>query len=99
MAAAPAIPEESRLPRVWGGVPPRNPNFTGRDAILRQLHDDLQGSRRAAVLPRALHGMGGVGKSQVAIEYVHRHRGDYDLVWWIPAEGTGQILASLTELA
>ncbi|GAA2507785.1 FxSxx-COOH system tetratricopeptide repeat protein [Winogradskya humida] len=93
MAGAP------RLPRVWGGVPPRNPNFTGRDLILGRLHQDLLEAREAAVLPQALHGMGGVGKSQVAIEYVHRHSGDYDLIWWIPAEQNSQVLASLTRLA
>ena len=87
------------LPKVWGDVPQRNPNFTGRDALLEQLHNELSLSRQTAVLPQALHGMGGVGKSQVAIEYVHRHSADYDLIWWVSAEQTGQILASLTKLA
>lgn len=97
--AAPTMAATPRLPRVWGGVPPRNPNFTGRDLILERLHKDLREVREAAVLPQALHGMGGVGKSQVAVEYVHRHRGDYDLVWWIPAEQNSQVLSSLTRLA
>lgn len=97
--ATPTMADAPRLPRVWGGVPPRNPNFTGRDLILQRLHTHLQEVREAAVLPHALHGMGGVGKSQVAIEYVHRYRSDYDLVWWIPAEQNSQVLASLTRLA
>ncbi|WP_422770327.1 FxSxx-COOH system tetratricopeptide repeat protein [Plantactinospora sp. WMMC1484] len=88
-----------QLPQVWGDVPQRNPNFTGRKALLEHLHDELQTSRETAVLPQALHGMGGVGKSQVAIEYVHQHSGDYDLIWWVPSEQEGQILASLTKLA
>lgn len=89
----------NKLPQVWGDVPPRNPNFTGRDALLQQLHTQLRGSRETAVLPQALHGMGGVGKSQVAIEYVHRHSHEFDLIWWIPAEQPSQILSSLTKLA
>jgi len=43
--------------------------------------------------------MGGVGKSQVAVEYVHRHGHEFDLVWWVPAEHSAQISSSLVELA
>ena len=88
-----------RLPQVWGDVPQRNQEFTGRDELLARLHQELGAVRETAVLPEALHGMGGVGKSQLAIEYVHRHSSEYDLVWWVPAEQNGQILSSLTSLA
>ncbi|MCW2913476.1 MAG: hypothetical protein JWN52_1544 [Actinomycetia bacterium] len=85
-------------PPVWGNVPPRNISFTGRGDLLDELHARLsQGT--TAVLPEALHGMGGVGKSQIAIEYVYRHTQDYDLIWWIPAERPGQIQQGLAELA
>lgn len=83
---------------VWD-VPPKNPNFTGRDDLLTQLHQQLQRTATAAVLPNALHGMGGVGKSQIAIEYVHRHAADYEVIWWVPAEQPGQILTALAALA
>lgn len=85
-------------PAVWGNMPQRNPNFTGRTDLLVNLHKRLQ-SGTTAVLPEALHGMGGVGKSQLAIEYVYRHVTDYDLVWWIPAERPTQISQALVELA
>ncbi|MDL2075870.1 FxSxx-COOH system tetratricopeptide repeat protein [Streptomyces sp. GXMU-J15] len=86
-------------PAVWGHVPPRNPNFTGRVELLDALHRRLRKERATAVLPNALHGMGGVGKSMLAVEYVYRHLPEYDLVWWISAERTAQIALSLVELA
>ena len=72
-------------PPVWR-VPARNAVFTGRAEVLEQLHNRLVGSSVAVVAPMALHGLGGVGKSQVALEYAHRYMADYDLVWWINAE-------------
>ena len=87
-----------RVPAVWGSVPPRNPNFTGRVELLGQLRESLT-AEPTAVLPEALHGMGGVGKTQVVVEFVYRHAGDYDVVWWIPAERPAQITASMVELA
>ncbi|MFG3590514.1 FxSxx-COOH system tetratricopeptide repeat protein [Streptomyces sp. NPDC047990] len=89
-------PESSSLPRVWGGVPPRNPNFTGRADLLKLLHVHL---RQDTVLPVVIHGMGGVGKSQLAIEYAYRYQSDYDVVWWIPAEQPALINQAMVELA
>ncbi|MFD9891755.1 FxSxx-COOH system tetratricopeptide repeat protein [Amycolatopsis sp. NPDC059027] len=85
-------------PPVWGNVPPRNPNFTGRGELLDQLAKRLT-SGTTAVLPSAVHGLGGIGKTQMATEYIYRHLQDYDLVWWIDATHTTQIRAGLTELA
>ncbi|MFD9963955.1 hypothetical protein [Amycolatopsis sp. NPDC058986] len=85
-------------PPVWGNVPPRNPNFTGRGELLDQLAKRLT-SGTTAVLPSAVHGLGGIGKTQMATEYIYRHLQDYDLVWWIDAAHTTQIRAGLTELA
>lgn len=89
-------PEELRL--IWGGVPIRNPNFTGRLGLLSNLHTALQSTSQASVLPQTLHGLGGVGKTQLVVEYVYQHVDAYDVVWWIAAEQPSAVLASLTEL-
>jgi tetratricopeptide (TPR) repeat protein len=87
------------LPAIMRGVPPRNPRFIGRDDLLRRLRDQLvDSSARTALLPHALHGLGGVGKTQLAVEYVYRYAGDYDLVWWVAAEDPAQVRASFVEL-
>jgi len=83
---------------IWGDVPPRNPVFTGRDELLAQLERRLLTESMTAVLPQALHGMGGVGKSQIAIEYAYRNRSKYQLIWWIAAEQQSRILSSLVDL-
>ncbi|MFI8822661.1 FxSxx-COOH system tetratricopeptide repeat protein [Streptomyces sp. NPDC053431] len=99
----PAAPQPSRprnaVPSVWGNVPPNNPNFVGREDLLAQVREQLLTGDTSAVLPHTLHGMGGVGKSQIAIEYVYRYASDYDIVWWIPSEQPTMILTALTELA
>ncbi|MEE1740937.1 FxSxx-COOH system tetratricopeptide repeat protein [Streptomyces sp. BE147] len=87
------------VPRIWN-APPRNPGFTGRSLVLERMRDQLGGGM-AVVLPQpqTLYGLGGVGKTQVALEYVHRFMADYDLVWWISSEQPDDVVASLAELA
>jgi transcriptional regulator with XRE-family HTH domain len=75
-------------PRVWN-IPARNPGFTGRDDLLTEVREQLLAGDTAVV--QALHGMGGVGKTQLAAEYAHRFAGAYDLAWWINAEQGGLI--------
>lgn len=87
-------------PTVWGGeIPLRNPGFVGRTELLEQLHSQLDQPGTTAVLPEALHGLGGVGKTQTVVEYIYRHAADYDLIWWLSAERLTQIRAGFVELA
>lgn len=87
------------VPKVWN-VRPRHAWFTGRTSVLDQLRDRLRGDTHSARrLPQVLYGLGGVGKTQVAREYAHRFRADYDLVWWVEAEQPDRVVSSLAELA
>ena len=78
------------IPPIWN-VPARNADFTGRGATLELLRDKLAGGGRAVVVAQALYGLGGVGKTQLALEYAHRFMADYDLVWWVPSERAEEI--------
>jgi tetratricopeptide (TPR) repeat protein len=89
----------ARRPAIFR-VPPRNPHFTGRSDLLARLRRDLaETSTGAVVQASAVHGLGGVGKTQLAIEYAHRYASDYDLVWWLPAEEPVAIGGRLAALA
>ena len=70
----------------WWNVPhPRNLNFTGREAILAQIEAALAAGTPAA-LTQAIAGLGGVGKTQTAVEYAYRHRDQYRAVLWVQAD-------------
>ncbi|WP_026119750.1 FxSxx-COOH system tetratricopeptide repeat protein [Nocardiopsis ganjiahuensis] len=98
---------ENRFPEVWGRVPPRHKNFTGRAELISELRAGLLGRGAAAFprspegppVPRTLQGYGGVGKTLTAVEYAHRYRNEYDLVWWVMADQPGLVDSSLAHLA
>jgi tetratricopeptide (TPR) repeat protein len=73
--------------------------FTGREAQLVALHDQLTSQGAATLVPTAaLYGMGGVGKTQLALAYAQRYREDYELGWWVPAESELGMLTALADL-
>ncbi len=68
---------------MWN-IPARNPWFTGRDELLTAVRERLLAGDNAVV--QAFQGMGGVGKTQLAVEYAHRFADSYDLAWWVNSE-------------
>jgi len=88
----------------------RNLHFTGRDDLLAQLTGQLSlehpaetpRARRAILSqPQAIKGLGGIGKTQIALEYAYRSRqqGRYTHTFWINAANEEAILTSFQALA
>ena len=86
------------LPPVWNVSHHRNPNFTGREDILSELRLALASGEPAA-WKQAAFGMGGVGKTQLALEYIYRHKPDYRVIWWIHSEEPSAMAADYASLA
>jgi hypothetical protein len=91
-------PRPRSTPAVWN-LPGRNPAFTGRNQLLESLWESLLDGNRTGTRPVALHGLGGIGKTQIALEYAHRYMTDYDLVWWVSAAQRDLINPALAGLA
>ena len=78
----------------------RNPFFTGREELLekirQKMHDDqLKGYKHRI----ALYGLGGVGKTQISLEYCFLYKDDYDYLFWLSAVDQQRLLLSFREIA
>jgi tetratricopeptide (TPR) repeat protein len=88
------------LPSVWNVPHLRNPYFTGREDLLSDLRSALtSGSAASLTCPQALHGLGGVGKTQLALEYTYRYAGEYDYIWWLSSEDPAALAGHYAALA
>lgn len=88
------------LPTLWSIPYRRNPFFTGREEVLNSLHRTLQAENVVALSqPQGITGLGGIGKTQTVLEYAYRYRDDYDAVFWVRADSTAALTASLIGLA
>src|SRR5947209_12723446 len=78
----------------------RNPFFLGREEVLARLRRQLQaGQAKAFSQPQAICGLGGVGKTQVALEYAYRHAQDYQAIFWTRADSRDTLVAGLLGIA
>src|SRR5581483_2324063 len=96
VTSAPRFP--GALPEIWNIKHHRNPNFTGREEELKALRASLLAGETAALV-QAITGLGGVGKTQLALEYAYRHGADYDAVWWVRSEDPLTLAGDFANLA
>ena len=97
-------PAPQGLSMHWMGPHSRNRDFYGRDEILRQLEQELtldqrETSSSPGVRSFALCGLGGIGKTQTAVEYAYSRRHLYDVVFWMQADGVSKLNQSFALLA
>jgi nucleoside phosphorylase/tetratricopeptide (TPR) repeat protein len=86
--------------QVWTIPRRRDPDFVGRSAELAALEKALAATGRSALTqPASVHGLGGVGKSLLAVEFAYRHADDYDAVLWLAAENPTTLAAGFADLA
>ncbi|WP_326943685.1 FxSxx-COOH system tetratricopeptide repeat protein [Amycolatopsis sp. NBC_01307] len=80
--------------------PPRYPArlFIGRDGVLAEMEELLQQKGSGLAIGPALHGLGGVGKTELAIQFTYLHQNMYNPVWWVNADTAENVTAGLAAL-
>src|SRR3990170_1038191 len=85
---------------LWNVPYPRNPFFTGREEVLEQLRKVLATSKTAALSqPQAICGLGGIGKTQTAVEYAYRYRDKYDTVLWAKGDSVESLISDFVAIS
>ncbi|KAI3336292.1 kinesin light chain [Xylariaceae sp. AK1471] len=76
---------------------PEIERFVAREQELAEMQETLRtdGSRRVVVL----HGLGGIGKTQLAIAYAKRFRDNYSAVFWLNIEDENTLKQSFVNMA
>ena len=75
------------------------PDFAGRQQLLDRLRQQLTPAAGTERLPVVLTGIGGVGKTQLAVEHAHAHRDVLDVIWTIRADTPALMVQDLADLA
>jgi hypothetical protein len=79
---------------------PRNPFFLGREDELTLVHQHLHTRHPTALhQPQAISGLGGIGKTQLVLEYAYRYVQDYQAVSWTRAESVDALISSYAAIA
>jgi len=85
---------------IWNIPYQRNPLFTGREEVLKELSEALKAGKTAALAqPQAISGLGGIGKTQTAVEYAYLNQDGYKAILWVKAETGGSINADFVTIA
>ncbi len=89
-------PEDSSV--IWNVPYRRNMFFAGREQVLTLLHDTFCSQKRVTQT-QALSGLGGLGKTQIAIEYVYRYHHEYKYIFWVRGDTREKMLSDFASLA
>lgn len=84
---------------LWNVPYRRNPMFTGREALLARLATELLSGQADLSQPLAISGLGGIGKTQLAIEYAYDHRQNYQAVFWVRADSRESLISDFVAIA
>jgi len=88
-AAPPGLTNLSRLPTV---------HFVGRDTTLDQMSGGLAAGTAGACIGSAVHGLGGIGKSEAALQFAAAHLAEYSPTWWVAADTSDNVVRDLAAL-
>ncbi len=83
---------------IWKMPYPRNGDFTGRSKELETLEKAIFSDVPAAN-GQAISGLGGIGKTQTAIEFAYRHRHRFRAVFWVRADTVTELENEYREIA
>ncbi|MDZ7342675.1 MAG: TIR domain-containing protein [candidate division KSB1 bacterium] len=79
---------------------PKNPFFTGREDVLKRLYETLIFTKATVISQtQAISGLGGIGKTQTAVEYTYRYRNFYKAILWVTAETIGTLISDFVKIA
>jgi NB-ARC domain len=84
---------------IWNVPYQRNPFFTNRANVLTTIHNAFTTAKEGFTIPQALSGLGGIGKTQIAIEYAYRYRDEYQVILWVNADSQGTLISDCTIIA
>jgi hypothetical protein len=82
-------------------LPPKSSQFVKRERELEAIQNVLRPkdpTRVGEITQCKLQGMGGIGKTEIALEYAYRHMSDYDAIFWIDAEQETQRVGAYTRI-
>src|SRR4051794_36683197 len=83
---------------IWRVPFSRHPNFTGHERVLDSLGSAFRSGRPGSRV-QVVYGLAGISKTQLAVEYAYRRRGDYRIVSWLRADSPASLAQDFAQLA